>query len=196
MSPPSAGVRPGAAASRVGHSDAGHREEFAVVRNGGRVVAPGPAPARYNRVEAAKAAQHAAAAQAGGGELSPRVRRRANGNGAEADPPPSGAPPRRLDALAPAAELQPAAPPSAAAGADATAEFGVGERVERRDRGEDWKDGFITSLDPLEVTAKLDASGEGYSWDEVRKWRPNAENGQEKEKAPEEEKEREKSPPA
>ena len=44
-----------AAASRVGHSDTGYREQFTVVRDSGRDVAPAPAPARYNRVAAAKA---------------------------------------------------------------------------------------------------------------------------------------------
>jgi hypothetical protein len=53
-----------AAASRVGHSDTGYREQFTVVRDSGRDVAPAPAPARYNRVEAAKAAQEAKAAKA------------------------------------------------------------------------------------------------------------------------------------
>lgn len=51
------GLRSDAPEFSVGHSHTGYREEFTVVRDGGRAVAPAPAPARYNRVEAAKAAK-------------------------------------------------------------------------------------------------------------------------------------------
>jgi hypothetical protein len=47
-------------------------------------------------------------------------------------------------------------------------EFSIGERVERRDQGNDWVPGHVTSLDPLMVTAN-EVTDKGYSWDEVRK---------------------------
>jgi hypothetical protein len=46
--------------------------------------------------------------------------------------------------------------------------FKLGQRLQRRDTGRDWGVGYVTSLDPLEVTAKDDPSGNGYQWDEVR----------------------------
>eukprot|EP01043_Picozoa_sp_COSAG02_P006711 COSAG02_NODE_193_length_29843_cov_30.519903_35_plen_383_part_00 len=54
--------------------------------------------------------------------------------------------------------------------------FRVGELVERRDRGEDWKTGYVTKLSPLEVTVNADRSAAGYVWDEVRpvQWESHA----------------------
>ena len=48
--------------------------------------------------------------------------------------------------------------------------FTVGERVMRRDRGEDWQPGYVTQVDPLRVTASRDdPSAQGFRLDEVRK---------------------------
>ena len=48
--------------------------------------------------------------------------------------------------------------------------FKVGERVMRRDRGEEWKPGYVTRVDPLKVTKSSDDPGAiGFSWDEVKK---------------------------
>ena len=48
-------------------------------------------------------------------------------------------------------------------------EFSVGQRVERRDGDKDWSIGFVTSVNPLKVTASSDDPNEtGYHWDEVR----------------------------
>merc|ERR1719387_1155581 len=46
----------------------------------------------------------------------------------------------------------------------------VGQRVERRDRDEDWGIGYVTSVHPLRVTYGEDheVSDEGYEWEEVR----------------------------
>lgn len=46
--------------------------------------------------------------------------------------------------------------------------YTLGQRVQRRDKERDWAFGYVTSLDPLEVTAKEDTSANGYQWDEVR----------------------------
>merc|ERR1712232_1510879 len=46
--------------------------------------------------------------------------------------------------------------------------FFVGERVERRDAGEEWRAGYVTSVTPLKVTFDV-WDTEGSSWDEVRK---------------------------
>ena len=52
--------------------------------------------------------------------------------------------------------------------------FKVGDKVKRRDQGEDWKVGFVTQLEPLKVTlSHTDPTRDGYEWDEVRplsKW--------------------------
>ena len=48
--------------------------------------------------------------------------------------------------------------------------FKVGERVMRRDRGEEWRPGYVTQVDPLRVTFDDDSDDDnGLSWDEVRK---------------------------
>jgi len=47
--------------------------------------------------------------------------------------------------------------------------FTLGQKVERRDHGEDWGAGFVVQLDPLMVTCDDDdPSAEGYEWAEVR----------------------------
>lgn len=57
---------------------------------------------------------------------------------------------------------------SASASASSTS-FAVGQKVERRDNGEDWGTGFVVSLDPLMVTCDDDdPSADGYEWAEVR----------------------------
>lgn len=47
--------------------------------------------------------------------------------------------------------------------------FELGEKVLRRDDGEDWAAGYVTSLDPLLVTVGEDASAVGLEWREVRR---------------------------
>ena len=47
--------------------------------------------------------------------------------------------------------------------------FKVGERVMRRDTGKEWRPGYVTQVDPLEVTRFDDPKAEGFSWDEVKK---------------------------
>merc|ERR1712094_141446 len=50
------------------------------------------------------------------------------------------------------------------------ATYKVGELVERRDSGDDgWVLGFVTSLEPLEVTYSNDLEDTPYTWDCVRK---------------------------
>lgn len=45
----------------------------------------------------------------------------------------------------------------------------IGMRVERRYDNSEWGEGFVTSLDPLEVTvSSMDPKSEGYRWAEVR----------------------------
>ena len=49
--------------------------------------------------------------------------------------------------------------------------FKVGERVMRRDTGEEWKPGYVTEVDPLKVTVSPDdPQATGYEWDEVKAW--------------------------
>ena len=48
-------------------------------------------------------------------------------------------------------------------------DYAVGDVVARRDRGYAWGTGFVTSINPLKVTATDDPNGEGYSWEEVRR---------------------------
>ena len=48
--------------------------------------------------------------------------------------------------------------------------FKVGERVMRRERGKEWKPGYVTQVDPLRVTYDIeDPKKNGFRWDEVRK---------------------------
>lgn len=48
--------------------------------------------------------------------------------------------------------------------------YHVGEIVERRDKGKEWRSGFVTSVNPLKVTfSEENAQAEGYIWEEVRK---------------------------
>lgn len=74
--------------------------------------------------------------------------------------------------LEPHAQQQPSSVAASAASAPQVFEtahaFRIGELVERRDSGEDWKEGYVTSLVPLEVTVNADPRADGYSWDEVR----------------------------
>eukprot|EP01043_Picozoa_sp_COSAG02_P114041 COSAG02_NODE_50322_length_321_cov_0.702703_1_plen_87_part_01 len=62
------------------------------------------------------------------------------------------------------AEVAGALPPPPAS------ELSVGLIVERRDPGRPWGQGYVTSVEPLKVTATLGdgPSAEGYSWGEVR----------------------------
>ena len=47
--------------------------------------------------------------------------------------------------------------------------FQVGDRVERRDGAVPWGEGFVTQLEPLEVTASsTNPNGQGFVWEEVR----------------------------
>ena len=50
------------------------------------------------------------------------------------------------------------------------ARISVGAVVEHRDKGKEWWEGYVTSLEPLLVTATLSdgPSAEGSSWHEVR----------------------------
>merc|ERR1712151_656203 len=49
------------------------------------------------------------------------------------------------------------------------AKYAIGERAFRRDSGQRWGIGYVTSVDPLEVTVLDDPHDKsGYSWDEVR----------------------------
>ena len=52
--------------------------------------------------------------------------------------------------------------------------FKVGDKVKRRDKGEDWEVGFVTQLEPLKVNfSGTDPTAEGFEFDEVRplsKW--------------------------
>lgn len=47
--------------------------------------------------------------------------------------------------------------------------YKVGEHVERRDPGQEWATGYVTSLDPLQVTATNCPTDDGWTWNEVRK---------------------------
>merc|ERR1719263_375894 len=47
----------------------------------------------------------------------------------------------------------------------------VGDHVLRRDVGKDWQTGYVTQRDPLLVTATDCPTDEGWSWDEVRKYK-------------------------
>eukprot|EP01047_Picozoa_sp_COSAG01_P052037 COSAG01_NODE_5433_length_4265_cov_9.667067_1_plen_294_part_10 len=47
--------------------------------------------------------------------------------------------------------------------------FAVGERVRRRDHGEAWGTGYVTSTAPLRVSFDEDDGRNGYHWDEVQK---------------------------
>ena len=47
--------------------------------------------------------------------------------------------------------------------------FKVGERVMRRDRGEDWEPGYVTQVHPLRVTFSDFPESTAFEWDEVRK---------------------------
>lgn len=47
--------------------------------------------------------------------------------------------------------------------------YSIGEKVERRDKGEKWGPGYVTDLDPLKVTVFEDPDARGYIWDNVRK---------------------------
>merc|ERR1712151_345135 len=47
--------------------------------------------------------------------------------------------------------------------------FTVGDRVQRRDKGEVWEFGYVNAVNPLKVTAKDDPNADGYIWDEVRR---------------------------
>ena len=47
--------------------------------------------------------------------------------------------------------------------------YSIGEKVEMRDGGENWRVGHVTSVSPLKVT--MSKGGKGYGWDEVRKHR-------------------------
>lgn len=46
--------------------------------------------------------------------------------------------------------------------------FVVGQRVQRRDDGEDWGIGYVVSVDPLEVTVFDTLAARGHEWCEVR----------------------------
>jgi hypothetical protein len=50
------------------------------------------------------------------------------------------------------------------------AEYVMGQKVERRDEGQQWQAGFVTSISPLKVTCGLvlGRSAKGYPWDQVR----------------------------
>jgi len=48
------------------------------------------------------------------------------------------------------------------------AAFAVGQRVQRRDDGEDWGIGYVVSVDPLEVTVFDSHAARGHEWCEVR----------------------------
>jgi hypothetical protein len=48
--------------------------------------------------------------------------------------------------------------------------YKIGEEVERRDAGEAWRIGYVTSVSPcLKVTVRHDPKDTSYVWDEVRK---------------------------
>jgi hypothetical protein len=48
--------------------------------------------------------------------------------------------------------------------------YTIGEKVERRDAGEEWRIGYVTSVSPfLKVTLRHFPKDTGYVWDEVRK---------------------------
>ena len=48
--------------------------------------------------------------------------------------------------------------------------FCVGEMVEMKDNGENWKVGHVRNLNPLKVSFESEGnSGNGYGWDSVRK---------------------------
>jgi len=49
--------------------------------------------------------------------------------------------------------------------------FEIGQKVQRRDGGTGpWREGFVTSVDPLKVTVGIrDPEARGYKWDEVRR---------------------------
>ena len=49
------------------------------------------------------------------------------------------------------------------------ADYAVGDLVERRDIGQKWGTGFVTSVDPLRVTILHDREATGQEWDEVRR---------------------------
>jgi len=61
---------------------------------------------------------------------------------------------------------------SAGVAAAEKSSFAVGQQVQRRDRGEEWGIGYVTSVDPLQVTVFGDASARGHEWDEVRQIPP------------------------
>lgn len=46
--------------------------------------------------------------------------------------------------------------------------FLLGQKVQRRDRGEEWALGYVVSLSPLKVTTLFHPSAPGVTWDEVR----------------------------
>ena len=49
------------------------------------------------------------------------------------------------------------------------ADYYVGQVVQRRDKGRNWKTGFVTSLKPLMVTVSdLNPKAPAFTWDEVR----------------------------
>ena len=47
-------------------------------------------------------------------------------------------------------------------------QYQVGQLVERKDKDRDWGTGYVTSLDPLEVTVEDDPKEDGWPWEEVR----------------------------
>ena len=49
--------------------------------------------------------------------------------------------------------------------------FRIGEKVERRDKGKEWGTGCVTSAKPLEGTVRDDPKADGYSWDEVGRFK-------------------------
>ena len=52
--------------------------------------------------------------------------------------------------------------------------FKLNERVECRDRGQNWQVGTVVSVEPLKVKPDGDAWAAGYAWDEVRVLSPEA----------------------